>query len=75
MEQPQAPDPSRSAEAAAARWGLEHPDEDVEHPPPSAPAESDEVVPNRHSASAEAASLRWRERQTEHEEEEEEEPA
>ena len=58
----QGPDPSRSAEAAAARWGLEHPDEDVEHQPPSAPAESDEIVPNRHSASAEAASLRWQER-------------
>jgi hypothetical protein len=62
MEAQDGPDPSRSAEAAAARWGLEHPDEDVEHQPPSAPGESDEIVPNRHSASAEAASLRWRER-------------
>jgi hypothetical protein len=61
----QGPDPSRSAAAAAARWGLEHPDEDVEHAPPSAPAESDEIVPNRHSASAEAASLRWQERHRE----------
>jgi hypothetical protein len=61
------PDPSRSAEAAAVRWGLEHPDEDVEHPPPSAPPESDEVVPNRHSASAEAASLRLREQEAERE--------
>jgi hypothetical protein len=53
---------SRSVAAAAARWGDEHPDEDVEHAPPSAPAESDGIVPNRHSASAEAASLRWHER-------------
>jgi hypothetical protein len=65
MQDEHEPDPSRSAEAAAARWGLEHPDEDVEHPPPSAPAEDQEVVPNRHSASAEAASLRWRERERE----------
>jgi len=61
------PDPSRSAEAAAARWGLEHPEEDIEHPPPTTPAEDDEIVPNRHSASAEAASLRWRERHPERE--------
>ncbi len=61
MEHPEVPDPSRSAEAAAIRWGLEHPEQDVEHPPPSAPPEADGVVPNRHSASAEAASLRWQE--------------
>jgi hypothetical protein len=53
--------PSRSAQAAAARWGEKHPEDDVEHPPPSGVPEDEEVVPNRHSASAEAASLRWRE--------------
>jgi len=52
---------SRSVDAAAIRWWLEHPDEHVDHQPPSAPAEDDDVVPNRHSASAEAASLRWHE--------------
>ena len=53
---------SRSADAAAARWGDRHPDEDPEHPVPSkVPEEEEEVVPNRHSASAEAASLRWHE--------------
>lgn len=57
------PDPSRTADAAAARWGLEHPDQDVEHEPPAAPVEDDEIVPNRHSASAEAASLRLHERE------------
>jgi hypothetical protein len=65
MEPEETPDPSRSAEAAAIRWGLEHPEQDVEHPPPSAPPETDDVVPNRHSASAEAASLRWQERNSE----------
>ena len=59
---------SRSADAAAARWGEGHPEEDPEHVPPPDVPEDDEVVPNRHSASAEAASLRWQE---EHEEEEE----
>ena len=34
MEHPEVPDPSRSAQAAAIRWGLEHPEQDVEHPPP-----------------------------------------
>jgi hypothetical protein len=52
---------SRSVDAAAARWGEKHPEEDVDHPAPLAPPEDDEVVPNRHSASAEAASLRWHE--------------
>jgi hypothetical protein len=33
----------------------------VEHPPPSGVPEDEEVVPNRHSASAEAAALRWHE--------------
>jgi hypothetical protein len=54
---------SSSAEAAATRWGQTHPEEDVEHDPPSAVPEDDASVPNRHSASAEAAALRWRERQ------------
>jgi hypothetical protein len=53
---------SSSAEAAATRWRQKHPDEDVDHPAPSAVPEDDEIVPNRHSASAEAAALRWRER-------------
>jgi hypothetical protein len=52
---------SSSAEAAAIRWGEQHPEEDVEHAAPSSVPEEDEVVPNRHSASAEAASLRWHE--------------
>ena len=54
--------PSRSADAAAVRWGEKHPEEDPEHPPPAHVPEDDEVVPNRHSASAEAASLRWHEK-------------
>jgi len=56
--------PSRSADAAAARWGEKHPDEDPEHPaPPHVPEPEDEdIVPNRHSASAESASLRWHEK-------------
>jgi hypothetical protein len=60
--------PSRSADAAAARWGDKHPDEDVGHPAPSSVPEDDEIVPNRHSASAEAASLRWHERHPDEEE-------
>jgi hypothetical protein len=54
--------PSRSVDAAAARWGEKHPDEDPEHPAPAHVPEIDDPVPNRHSASAEAASLRWHER-------------
>jgi hypothetical protein len=53
---------ARAADAAAARWGEKHPDEDPEHPAPSQVPEDDEIVPNRHSASAEAALLRWHER-------------
>jgi hypothetical protein len=52
---------SRSVDAAAARWGEKHPEEDVDHPAPSSAPEDEDVVPNRHSASAEAASLRWQE--------------
>jgi membrane protein DedA with SNARE-associated domain len=53
--------PSRSVDAAAARWGEAHPDEDPEHQPPAHVPEEEDIVPNRHSASAEAASLRWHE--------------
>jgi len=50
------------AEAAATRWRQSHPDDDIDHAPPSLVPEADAGVPNRHSASAEAALLRWRER-------------
>jgi hypothetical protein len=53
---------SRSAQGAAVRYEERHPDEEIEHEPPHAPAEPDDGVPNRHSASAEAAALRMRER-------------
>jgi hypothetical protein len=43
------------------RWGAEHPEDDVTHPTPPLVPEAEDVVPNRHSASAEAAALRWRE--------------
>jgi len=56
---------SRSADAAGARWGETHPDEDPVHIPPSEVPEDVEVVPNHHSASAEAASLRWHEQHEE----------
>jgi hypothetical protein len=52
---------SWSADGAAARWEDTHPDEDAEHPAPSAIPEADGTVPGHHSASAEAASLRWHE--------------
>jgi hypothetical protein len=52
---------SSSAEAAATRWRQAHPDDDIDHEPPSVVPEGEEGVPNRHSASAEAAALRWRE--------------
>lgn len=52
---------SRSADAAAARYGEKHPEDDPEHPPPARVPEPEDEVPNRHSASAEAASLRWHE--------------
>jgi hypothetical protein len=54
--------PSRSVDAAAARWAEKHPEEDPGHEPPAHVPEDEDIVPNRHSASAEAASLRWRER-------------
>jgi hypothetical protein len=54
---------SAAADAAALRWSQAHPDEDVDHPPPVAPPEPEDEVPNRHSASAEAAAQRLRERE------------
>ena len=60
---------STTADTAAARWGLGHPESDPEHAPHV--PEDEDVVPNRHSASAEAAALRWREEHEEHEEDEE----
>jgi hypothetical protein len=51
---------SSYADAAAIKWADEHPDEDVEHEPPSSAPEPEDGVPNRHSASAEAAALRHR---------------
>jgi hypothetical protein len=38
-----------------------HPADEGEPPVPPAVPEDEEIVPNRHSASAEAALLRWRE--------------
>ena len=58
---------SRSADAAGARFGEAHPDEDPPHPPPSRIPEPDDEVPNRHSASAEAANVKWREQHPEDE--------
>jgi hypothetical protein len=51
---------SAAADAAELRWSEAHPDEEVEHPPPAAPSEPDDGVPNRHSASAESAAERLR---------------
>jgi hypothetical protein len=53
---------SASADAAALRWSETHPDDDVSHPPPTAPSVAEDGVPNRHSASAESAAERVRER-------------
>jgi hypothetical protein len=53
--------PSRSAEAAAARWGERHPEDDIDHQPPSSISEVEDWEPGHHSAAAEAASLRWHE--------------
>jgi hypothetical protein len=52
---------SREADAAAARWGDRHPDEDLVHVPPSTISEVEDWIPGHHSAAAEAASLRWHE--------------
>ncbi|MBO0712725.1 MAG: hypothetical protein J2P47_15750 [Acetobacteraceae bacterium] len=64
-KQPSEVHPSRGADAAAVRWGEAHPEEDVEHPAPPGVPEAEDVVPGRHSASAEAAALKWREREDE----------
>jgi hypothetical protein len=56
---------SRTADGAGAKWGESHPEDDPDHVPPADVPEDEDVVPNHHSASAEAASLRWQE---EHEE-------
>jgi hypothetical protein len=66
MEQPSTPpdqprEMSQSIDTGAVSWAVGNPDEDSEHAPPSSPAESSDVVPNRHSASAEAAVVRWNE--------------
>ena len=43
---------SRSADAAAARYGERYPEDDPEHAPPARVPEPEDEVPNRHSASA-----------------------
>jgi hypothetical protein len=53
--------PSGFAEASATRWRHSHPDDDLDHAPPSVVPDEDDGVPGRHSASAEAAALKWRE--------------
>jgi hypothetical protein len=47
---------------ALERWWGRHPQEQGEPIAPRAAPEIGETVPNRHSASAEAALLRWREK-------------
>jgi hypothetical protein len=59
--------PSRTAEGAAARFGETHPEADPPHPEPPHVPEPEDEVPNRHSASAEAANLRWREKHADEE--------
>jgi hypothetical protein len=59
---------SRSADAAGARYGESHPEEDPPHPAPSHVPEPEDEVPNRHSASAEAASVKWHEQHPESDE-------
>lgn len=44
---------------------VKHPAEEGEQLPPSSVPEDESVVPNRHSASAEAALLRWQEQHDE----------
>ena len=50
---------SRSADAAAAKWGDAHPEDDVRHWPPAHVPEKRHVVPDHHSAAAESAALKW----------------
>jgi len=51
---------ARAHEPAVAARGT-HPMEEGDPPTPPAVPEDEDIVPNRHSASAEAAYLRWRE--------------
>jgi hypothetical protein len=53
--------PATSEEPTAQSTRGRHPDEEGDVAPPPAVPEDDQIVPNRHSASAEAAWLRWRE--------------
>jgi hypothetical protein len=54
--------PQHHADAPAeTRWRGRHPAEEGELTAPPAVPEDEDIVPNRHSASAEAALLRWRE--------------
>jgi hypothetical protein len=48
-------------ETAPESWRGRHPGDEGEPPVPPAVPEDEDIVPNRHSASAEAAWLRWRE--------------
>jgi hypothetical protein len=60
------PEPARhaaSVDAAALRWSETHPEDEVDHAPPARPEVEEEGVPNRHSASAEAAAERLRARE------------
>ncbi len=59
--------PSRTADAAGARYGEAHPEADPEHPAPPHVPEPEDEVPNRHSASAEAANVKWREQHADEE--------
>jgi hypothetical protein len=56
----------RSVDGAAVHWTEKHPEDDVDHPAPNSAPEDDDIVPNRHSASAEAAHLRWHEQHEDH---------
>jgi hypothetical protein len=58
----------RSVDGAAVHWTEHHPEDDVDHPAPEAAEEDNDIVPNRHSASAEAAHLRWHEEHEDHDE-------
>jgi hypothetical protein len=52
---------SRGGERAGTSWRGRHPQEEGEQTAPPSVPEDEDIVPNRHSASAEAALLRWRE--------------
>jgi hypothetical protein len=45
----------------AASWAYARPEDDPTPRAPEPVPEAEDVVPNHHSASAEAAALRWRE--------------